>query len=707
MKEIKLKLSHFITKIIVLVALSSLFFVSTISIIFQYNHFESDRLFIKNEFLKSKKELMKREVMSIHNLINQKEMALTNSIKQKLKERVNQAYSVAMSIYDENKYSKNKDEIELLIARTLNNLNYENDRTYFFINSNKGQAILFNKKIRLDAYDDIWNLRDENNNLVIQEQAKIALENKEGFLTTSFVKTDTTNNKQYLKISYVKLFEPYNLHIGMGEYVEEIKKLTQNEILDLIASIRFNKDDYLFVNTIDGHALVFDGRRTEPAIIHPNKKLIDQQIEAIKNPEGEFIYYKFKKINSSKEYDKIAYVKKYNEYDWIIGCGVYLDEINNELNKVEDIFKKSIYEQLIFMVIMFLLMSIALYLTSKRISKFINLNIIYLIASFDKASRENEKIDTQNLTYKEFISLANKLNVTLESKNETEKKLQDYIQIINENIIISTTDKDGYIVDVSEAFCKISGYTKEELIGKTHKLVRHPNTPDKFYEKMWENLLNAKSWKGEIHNRNKDGKDYWTYAIIKPLFKNNEFIGFTALRTNITDKKHIEQLSITDELTNLYNRRFFNIKIEEEINRAKRENHYFSFLVMDIDYFKQYNDTYGHQQGDIALEKVASVLKKRTSRGSDFAFRLGGEEFGIITTLNKEKVIEFANLIKDEIENLKIEHKSSEVSKFITISIGIVSKEKEEITNSNLLYKEADDCLYEAKKLGRNSIFIL
>jgi diguanylate cyclase (GGDEF)-like protein len=74
-----------------------------------------------------------------------------------------------------------------------------------------------------------------------------------------------------------------------------------------------------------------------------------------------------------------------------------------------------------------------------------------------------------------------------------------------------------------------------------------------------------------------------------------KLVGFTAIRTNITDKKHIEHLSITDELTQLYNRRFFNNKIDKEINRAKRENNYLSFLILDVDYFKEYNDTYGHQ----------------------------------------------------------------------------------------------------------------
>ena len=702
-----MQLSNFITKIIFTIAFISTFLAFTISVIFQYKNYENDKLHIREEFTNLKKEQVKREVQSIYNLIEHKEDILTNTIKDKLKERVTQAHNLAMNIYEQNKNIKSKEEIELLIAKAINNTNYENDKTYFFINSNKGRAVLFNKNIKLDTYSDVWNLKDENGNFIIQNQAKIALENKEGFLMNTFVKPDSKDTKQYSKISFVKSFEPFNWHIGMGEYVDEIRAVAQNEILDLIASIRFGENNYLFVNTLDAKVLVFDGRKMQIPTEHPYKNLFEQQLKAVQNPDGGFFSYKFKKINTTKEFDKISYVKKHEKYNWIIGCGVYLDEVEKELSRKEEIFKQTVYDKLMYMGIMFILMILALYYTSKKISEFINGNINNLVLSFEKASKENKKIDTQNLTYKEFVSLANNLNITLEDKNETEKKLQDYIKIINENIIISSTNKDGYIIDVSEAFCKISGYKKEELLGKTHNIVKHPDMDNKFYENMWKTLLSGNIWKGEIKNRNKKGVTYWVYAIIKPIFKNTEIIGFTAIRTNITDKKHIEHLSITDELTQLYNRRFFNTKIIEEINRAKRENNYLSFLIMDIDYFKEYNDTYGHQQGDLVLEKVANLLKKKTSRASDFAFRLGGEEFGIITSLDKEKVIEFANLIKTEIENLHIEHKASDISKYLTISIGIFSKSGVEISNSDALYKEADDCLYEAKNLGRNSIFIL
>ena len=486
--------------------------------------------------------------------------------------------------------------------------------------------------------------------------------------------------------------------------IKQLEEENKSNLLKLLASYVIGKDGYIFVNTLDGKALIWDNKRLENPIKYPGEMLFQKQIDALKT-DG-FLFYKFKKPDTIKKFDKVAFVKEYKKYGWIIGTGTYLDDLEVELSRKEVIFKKSIQNQILTLVLTFILILITIFIISRKLSKYIKINIQNLTLSFEKAAKESIKINTNDLTFKEFISLANNLNSVLEVKNSTKKKLQDYINIVNENIIISSTDKQGIITDVSEAFCKISGYTKEELIGQTHNLIRHPDMSDSFYKDMWDTLLSKKEWKGEIKNKDKSGHDYWVFAIITPVLKNDDIVGFTAIRTNITDKKHIEYLSITDELTQLYNRRFFNTKIEKEINRAKRENTYLSFLIMDIDYFKEFNDTYGHQKGDFALEEVSKVLKKYTNRSSDFAFRLGGEEFGIITRLDKEKIIEFANNIKNEIEELHIEHKKSSISEYLTISIGITSRTGLDLLDSNTLYKEADDSLYLAKNKGRNCIFI-
>jgi len=699
------KLSKFIRRFIFLTAFSSLLLAFLISILYQYNNFENDMVHIKKELTVQKKKEIKNEVLMVYNLIEHKEELLKKGVERRLKEKVNQAYGIAKNIYESNKDNKSNEEIKYLIALALKDLTYENDNTYFFINSNKGQAILFNKEIKLAKYHDVWNLKDNNGNFIIQNQSKIALEKKEGFLINTFVKPDSNDTKQYSKLSYVKLFEPFNWHIGLGEYIDELRQKNQEELLTWIASLRFENSGYVFVNSTNGNSLIFEGNIIEP-VPHPFPELMKQQLEAVKNPLGAFFKYQFKKPNTTEEFEKVSFVKKYDEYEWIIGCGVYLDELNYELKRKEAMFRETINNQINSMLIIFVILLVVIYFLSKRISTFINYNIDNLIDAFSKASINNEKINTEELTYKEFVLLANNLNKTLENKNMVEKKLQDYIQIVNQNVIISTTDKNGVITDVSEAFCQVSGYKKEELIGKKHNLVRHPNTSNEFYKDMWDQLLRAKEWRGEIKNLSKDGKTYWVYAIITPLIINNEIQGFTAIRNNITDKKYIEHLSITDELTKLYNRRFFNHKIEEEINRAKREEKVLSLLILDIDYFKQYNDTYGHQKGDFVLESVASVLTNRTNRASDFAFRIGGEEFAIITSLTKDKTIEFAELIREDIENLKIDHSMSEISNYVTISIGAVSKMALDIKNIDELFKEADDNLYEAKKLGRNCIFV-
>lgn len=700
-----MKLSNFITKFIFITAFSSIIAAFLISVIFQYLNFKNDLNHYRKEFTEQKKEEVKNEVLMIYGLIKYKEELLKKTVEDRLIDRVNQAYNLAMNIYETNKKTKTENEIKYLIATSINDLKFKDNDSYFFINSNKGQAILFNKELKLDKYLDLLDFKDANNQPIIEIQAKIVKEKKEGFTTNKFVKPNSKDEVQYLKLSYVKLFEPFDWHIGTGEYIDELTKNTQEEILDWLNTLKYKNSSYSFLNTIDGQTLIFEGKRVEPKP-HPYPETFKRQVETAKNPNGDFYKYEFKKPNSDEISEKISFIKKFDDYGWLIGCGVYLDEIEKELQRKNEIFKKNITQQIVSMFIIFLFILVAIYFISKYIADFINKNIKNLIHSFSKASLKNEKIDKNKLSFKEFIILANSLNKTLENKNMVEKKLQDYINIVNQNVIISSTNIQGVITEVSEAFCEISGYKKDELIGKSHNIVRHPNTPTSFYKEMWNTLLSKKEWRGEIKNLAKNGDIYWIYAIITPILKNSEIIGFTSIKSNITNKKHIEELSITDDLTKIYNRRFFNIKIEEEINRAKRDKKELCLIILDIDFFKQYNDTYGHPQGDIVIKSVANVLKNRTNRADDFAFRVGGEEFVIITHIEKDKVFDYALSIKDDIENLKIEHRGNKASKYVTISLGVVCKNAIEINSSKEIYKKADDNLYEAKRSGRNCVVI-
>ena len=128
---------------------------------------------------------------------------------------------------------------------------------------------------------------------------------------------------------------------------------------------------------------------------------------------------------------------------------------------------------------------------------------------------------------------------------------------------------------------------------------------------------------------------------------------------------------------------------------------------MDIDHFKLYNDSYGHISGDKALKDVSKCMTSSLSRADDYCFRLGGEEFGMLfKDLSKQQALKLVGKIKQNIEDLKIEHKKNSASKYLTASFGLIVKDARDLANEDILYKEADELLYKAKESGRNKVCI-
>lgn len=170
----------------------------------------------------------------------------------------------------------------------------------------------------------------------------------------------------------------------------------------------------------------------------------------------------------------------------------------------------------------------------------------------------------------------------------------------------------------------------------------------------------------------------------------------------------LEKLSMYDGLTNIRNRRFFDETFEKTFNEIKRDKKSLAVLMIDIDFFKPYNDNYGHGQGDETLRKVAKALEKTIKRASDFVARYGGEEFVILLKdINKDGVEAVANNLLNAVRELKITHEFSKIENYVTISIGAsFYNSNSDITKLELLLK-ADETLYNVKNSGRNNFAIL
>ena len=170
----------------------------------------------------------------------------------------------------------------------------------------------------------------------------------------------------------------------------------------------------------------------------------------------------------------------------------------------------------------------------------------------------------------------------------------------------------------------------------------------------------------------------------------------------------LEKLSMYDGLTNIRNRRFFDETFEKTFSEIKRDKKSLAVLMIDIDFFKLYNDNYGHGQGDETLRKVAKALEKTIKRASDFVARYGGEEFVILLKdINKDGVEAVANNLLNAIRELKITHEFSKIENYVTVSIGVsYYNSSSDITKLELLLK-ADETLYNVKNSGRNNFAIL
>jgi len=301
-----------------------------------------------------------------------------------------------------------------------------------------------------------------------------------------------------------------------------------------------------------------------------------------------------------------------------------------------------------------------------------------------------------------LIILYKNRTVHLLNKDLTKAKneIEEQQHMVNKYVLILTTDTNGIITKANEPYCKTVGYTKEELLGKKHTHMRHPDLDDDFFVNLWETISKDKIWSGEIKNLRKDGETIWLNMYIEPIIKENKKIGYRAISEDITDKKRIEELSITDKLTGLYNRMKLDETMLIKVEEFKRYKTQFSIILLDIDDFKKVNDTYGHDVGDYVLKEIAKALKINL-RITDIIARWGGEEFLIIcenTSLNDAKIV--AENIRKLVEDIKFEIVGRE-----TISLGVVEFNNTDTINT--IFKRADEALYEAKKTGKNKVIAI
>lgn len=282
------------------------------------------------------------------------------------------------------------------------------------------------------------------------------------------------------------------------------------------------------------------------------------------------------------------------------------------------------------------------YLASGEVKRFLDWMIDYAkhpnVLRVSLRCKEGERHVQLDLHFHDDEGAMQKTFLSIQDCSElyrTAHERDRYLEMVDEHVMISRTDFDGVIQYVSEAFCRMTGYTKEELIGHKHNLLRDEETPESLYTEMWNCIISGECWRGELKNRTKSGEAYWVYTTVSPWYDDSgEMVGYAAIRQNITDKKRIEELSIHDPLTGLFNRGKLDELLQYEVAQAERYGKPLSVIMFDIDHFKAINDNYGHLKGDEVLKNLANMLVKLV-RKSDSVGRWGGR--GVYDTLSGDE----------------------------------------------------------------------
>ena len=269
------------------------------------------------------------------------------------------------------------------------------------------------------------------------------------------------------------------------------------------------------------------------------------------------------------------------------------------------------------------------------------------------------------------------------------------------------TDREGRIEWVNPAFTELTGWQREEVIGKTPRILKSDIQAPYYYEKLWETIVAGNVWRGELHNRRKDGTVYVEEQTITPVRSaDGEIRHFISIKQDVTarrqNEEQIRHLALHDPLTDLSNRHAFEESLARTVSRARRGSPS-SLLLLDLDNFKIVNDALGHPAGDRVLVEVARLIVALVRPGDEVA-RFGGDEFAVLL---EGVPLEGARITAERLRQSVDEHRFyvGDRAFDLGVSVGVVPVDGS--ADASSLMAVADTALYAAKEKGRNRVMVV
>jgi len=457
-------------------------------------------------YIKLNNDALKEEITKLYLYIKQQDEESKEKLKKKIKMRVYEAHAIASRIYEDNKNSRSKDEIFKLIKSTLGSIIYNNGRGYFFIDDVNGVNLLqpLNKNIENKNLSQLEDVKGYKFKQTIMQTIK---DKNERFDTYYWYKNDTDSNA-YKKISFYKYFEPYNIAIGTGEYIDDFEKEVQSNVIKYIKNFNQINDAYIFMFNFDGIMLA-----------HKNEKLIGGDYLNDKGPvskkqitdfinigksKAKFISYFNPSINR-EAFKKTSYIKGYKNWKWVFGTGYNNGDLYNIIEKAKVELEEKNKEEFLQILYISIAITITLLVLSIIISN-------YLENIFSK--------------YKQRIQ-------------EEEKEFRNLFEY--SNIGLAICDDDGKFINVNSKFTQMLGYKKsQELLDKSWSSITKGDSDDKnFSDLIYQRINTYSSEKSYIKE---DGTQIDTFITANLLKQNHEIKNILFSVIDVTELKTKDKL---------------------------------------------------------------------------------------------------------------------------------------------------------------------
>jgi len=527
-------------------------------------NFRADQM--RADYTASQKQIIKHEVKRVVDRIRYEKAQSETITKSKIKSRTYEAYSTAQNIYQQNQGIESKTKIQQMIKDALRPVRFENESSYYFAVSMDGVEQLYPIQPELEG-KNLIGLQDYKGNFVIQDEINVIKKSGEGFVIDFWPKPGKDPATAYEKISFVKYFKPLDWYFGTGLYVDDVEDQIKADLLSTISRIRFGTEGYIFVNRLNGDALVSNGKLISGEkklweVFNNNpektKKLFDKEYNAALKPEGDYIYYSLIKLSDpTKESRKASFIYGIPELQWLVGAGVYLDDVETDIARMQtelnnEIKMKMFYSALIVIGIFFFYL-----ILFSRVSRRLTNDFKLFISFFRRAATSDEPINRDLVQFDELDRMAENANKMLADRKQAEEALKTseemYSAIFHEahDGIVLIEAETGRIADCNPQFEEMTGRALSDLRQKKIWEVRPPDNVEKSKEKFHEIVGKKYGGATELDLQKPDGTIVPIEFVSKRVYFQNKDLVLSVARDTTERKRAEEALQKMEKLKSI------------------------------------------------------------------------------------------------------------------------------------------------------------